>query len=249
MENSAKKPGQKPLGGKSYGSIPHLKGSKVGVGDHTIHEGQHRICTEKTRDSHDLVIVQEKYDGSNVCVARIDGQLIPLVREGYTALSSPRIQHHYFDKWVKQHANSFDFIQEGERVCGEWLLQAHGIKYSIFAEPFVAFDIIRGKDRVIYSEFLERAHEFVLPRTLHIGKSISIEDAMGKLNTSRCRWVTANGDKPEGLIYRVERKGRIDFLAKFVRPDFETGKYLESISREPDVWNIEPDWLFDIHTF
>ena len=85
---------EKPLGGKSYGSIPHLIGSKLGDGDHHVHDGQHRICTEKTRDKHDLVIVQEKYDGSNVGVANIGGEIIALTRAGYTADSSPYEQHH-----------------------------------------------------------------------------------------------------------------------------------------------------------
>ena len=45
--------GYKPLGGKAYGSIPHLIGSRVGPGDHHCHEGQARIATEKVRDKHD----------------------------------------------------------------------------------------------------------------------------------------------------------------------------------------------------
>lgn len=44
---------RKPLGIKSYGSIAHLPGSRISVGDHKCHEGQKRIATEKTRDRHD----------------------------------------------------------------------------------------------------------------------------------------------------------------------------------------------------
>jgi hypothetical protein len=64
---------QKPLGIKNYGHIPHLRGSRMGVGDHTCHDGQSRIATAWVRDRHDEVIVQEKLDGSNVGVARLDG--------------------------------------------------------------------------------------------------------------------------------------------------------------------------------
>jgi len=56
----------KPLGRKSYGSIPHLPGSRLGPGDYHAHEGQARIATEKARDKHDKIYVQEKLDGSNV---------------------------------------------------------------------------------------------------------------------------------------------------------------------------------------
>src|SRR6187551_2383478 len=92
----------KPLGKPSYGSIPHLPGSRVGPGDYHISEGQARIATEKTRDKHDIVIVQEKLDGSNVSVAKINGEIIPLTRARYTASSSPYEQHHMFDRWVKK---------------------------------------------------------------------------------------------------------------------------------------------------
>jgi hypothetical protein len=79
----------KPLGAKSYGHIAHLPGSRMGPGDHKCHEGQKRIATEKPRDRHDEVIVQEKLDGSNVGVARLDGMLYALTRAGYDADSSP----------------------------------------------------------------------------------------------------------------------------------------------------------------
>jgi hypothetical protein len=35
-------------------------------------------------------------------------------------------------------------------------------------------------------------------------------------------------DKVEGVVYRVERKGKVDFLCKYVRPDKKDGCYLES---------------------
>src|SRR3989442_5967093 len=83
----------KPLGIKAYGSICHLPGSRLGPGDHKLNPGQAKILTEKTRDKHDLIIVQEKLDGSNVAVARVSSQLIPLGRAGYPAISSKYEQH------------------------------------------------------------------------------------------------------------------------------------------------------------
>lgn len=71
-----------PLGTKSYGSIGHLPGSRMGPGDHKCNPGQARIATEKVRDKYDLIVCQEKLDGSNVSVARIEGMLYPLTRTG-----------------------------------------------------------------------------------------------------------------------------------------------------------------------
>ena len=79
MTNLTKRP-TRPLGGPAYGSIPHLPGSRTGPSDRTIELGQARICLERTRDRHDLVIVLEKLDGSCVAVANLDGQIVPLMR-------------------------------------------------------------------------------------------------------------------------------------------------------------------------
>ena len=70
----------KPLGHKSYGSIPHLSSTRLGPGDHRIEAGQERILTEKKRDQYDHIIVQEKLDGTNVAVANVEGRLVPLSR-------------------------------------------------------------------------------------------------------------------------------------------------------------------------
>lgn len=66
----------KPLGIKAYGHVCHLPGSRLGPGDHKLTPGQARILTEKARDKHDRIIVREKLDGSNVAVARVNGELI-----------------------------------------------------------------------------------------------------------------------------------------------------------------------------
>src|SRR5690554_6471289 len=126
MNNSAK-----PLGHKAYGSIPHLPNSRLGPGDYSLNEGQARILTEKTRDRHDTVIVQEKLDGSNVAVANIDGQIVALTRAGYVATTSKFEQHHLFAHWVRERESLFaKLLKPGERLCGEWLAQAHGTRYD-----------------------------------------------------------------------------------------------------------------------
>ena len=80
----------KPLGGKAYGSIGHLPSSRLGPGDHSVHEGQARICTTKVRDKRDRVIVQEKLDGSCCAVAKVEGRVVALGRAGYLATTSSR---------------------------------------------------------------------------------------------------------------------------------------------------------------
>src|SRR5947207_11212796 len=146
----------KPLGIKAYGSICHLPGSRLGPGDHKLNPGQAKILTEKVRDKHDVIIVREKLDGSNVAVARVNGQLIALGRAGYPAISSKYEQHRLFAAWVFERLEQFEFLIEGERLCGEWLAQAHGTRYDLAHDPFVPFDLMRGEERSNYAEFVAR---------------------------------------------------------------------------------------------
>jgi hypothetical protein len=226
----------KPLGRRNYGSIAHLPGSRLGPGDHKCHEGQERICSEKARDKHDLIIVQEKLDGSNVGVARIDGQILALSRAGYLASTSPYEQHHHFSFFVEANAQRFlDLLGDGERVVGEWLLQAHGTRYLLPHEPFVAFDIMREAKRAPWKEVAERTEgKFVTPFVAHIGGPLSIVEAMGRLGDLGHHGAL---DPIEGAMWRVERKGAVDFLAKYVRPEKVDGAYLESVTGLPTVWN------------
>jgi hypothetical protein len=213
----------KPLGHRSYGSIPHLPGSRLGPGDYHIHEGQAKIATEKVRDKHDRVIIQEKLDGSNVAVAKVNGEILAITRAGYLANTSQYQQHLLFDAWVKDNSERFDFLlKDGERICGEWLAQAHGTIYNLWHEPFVAFDIMVGNKRIGYDRFIERVYEHCIVPNIVAQCAMPIMEAMAQLGQGKHGAV----DPVEGIIYRVERKGVVDFLTKFVRSDKEDGKYL-----------------------
>jgi hypothetical protein len=230
----------KPIGRKNYGSIPHLSNSKVTENDYRISDGQERILTEKARDKHDVIYVFEKYDGSNVGIAKKNGNIYALTRAGYEASTSPFIQHHYFSNWVWGFESMFDeFLAEGERIAGEWLLQAHGLRYSILGNPIVFFDIFNANnERISQKELEERCARFNLktPRKLHEGEPASVESLTPKLREVTGRITPVEG-MPEGMVYRVERKGKVDFLAKWVRSDFPNGKYIIGVSDENAVWN------------
>jgi hypothetical protein len=185
------------------------------------------------------VIVQEKLDGSCVAVARIDGVLHPLGRAGWPAVSSRFEQHRLFDQWVWAHQERFlAVLRDGERIVGEWMAQAHGTLYdfSTGKEPYAAFDIMIGENRLPYAQFMERVYGILdTPTLLHIGAPMSVERAM-ELHAEKHRGC----DEPEGVVFRVERKGEVDFLAKWVRPDKVDGKYLPEMSGQPAVWNWRP---------
>lgn len=233
----------KPLGRKAYGPIGHLPNSRLGPGDHAVHDGQARICTERARDRHDVIIVQEKLDGSCVAVARIGDELHALGRAGWPAQSSRWEQHQLFAAWVRQHEDRFRAVlRPGERLVGEWLAQAHGTLYSGLCidtrEPFGAFDLMREDRREPFDEFQRRVSGiFKTPTLIHHGAPLPVDKAMLLHARSSGHWPC---DEIEGVVYRVERRGEVDFLAKYVRPDKVAGKYLPEVSGKPAVWNWRP---------
>ena len=229
----------KPLGHKAYGHIGHLPGSRLGPGDHQVAPGQARICLERTRDRHDRILVSEKLDGSNCAIAKIAGELVPLVRAGYPARSSPFRQHQWFANWVADHAARFDAVLDhGERLVGEWLAQAHGTRYVLPHEPFVVFDLMVGHTRLPYDTFQARLDgRFVVPRLLHDGGACDLERVQAALLHGSGHGAL---DPVEGAVWRVERRGVVDFLAKWVRPDKVDGRYLPEVSGVDPVWNWVP---------
>jgi hypothetical protein len=45
-------------------------------------------------------------------------------------------------------------------------------------------------------------------------------------------------DPVEGVVYRCERKGKVDFLGKYVRPEKTDGYYLPGIGENTtEIWN------------
>jgi hypothetical protein len=226
----------KPFRGRSYGSIPHLFGS-CSCGDKFVGIDQHRIATEKTRDKNDLIIVQEKLDGANVGILRKDGILIPISRNGHRCDDSTYSQHRIFHQWVMQHYNKFDWLEENEILCGEWMILAHGTKYNV-KNPLIVFDLMGDYGRLAHDEFGRRLPKiFTAPALLHVGGSFSIEDAMRMLGT----FGHHDGlEEVEGAVWRVERNGKIDFIAKYLRrPPNTIGRYLGH--EKYKLWNVDID--------
>ena len=232
----------KPLGRKAYGSIPHLPNSRTGPADWSCHEGQDRICTVCRRDGKDTVVVQQKLDGSCCAVARVGDEIIALGRAGFPSVTSPYIQHWMFAWWVKTQERRFlGFLKDGERVVGEWLAQAHGTRYNLPHEPFVVFDIMVEAERKPFLEVMARCawggdtgRPFVMPQLISYGPAVSTAGAMQRLSA---RTHGAN-DNIEGVVYRVERDGKVDFLAKYVDHDKVDGAYLPEISgASAPAWN------------
>lgn len=242
----------KPLNGKAYGSIPHLPGSKFGNRDDKgVDEKAARFFLEKAGKK-DRIIVLEKVDGTCVSVANINGEIVPLIRAGFPAISSSFFQHRLFAMWVFKNLGVFQSLNPGERICGEWLAQAHGTLYDLQGRsPFVAFDLFRENERQPYPELMKFCDQKIQFAPILIERErfgITIEEAMeslGELGHYGAK------ETAEGCVWRWERDGwREDpvrnpiMMAKFVRQEKEPGKYLGKFIG--DKWiQFEPTWNMD----
>lgn len=224
---------RKVLDRKAYHRIPHLRGSHLGKGDFKVPPGQSDICLIKERPG-DKIIVQEKLDGTSVAVTRLNGLLIPVVRSGYHAMETKWLQHKMFANWVYKNQSEFDFLPEGFRLCGEWIAQAHGTLYKLEHAPFVAFDLIGPSGAKIYSDFNLIVPEFFIrPHLLHQGGAIDIASIEKLLGVRGFHGAT---ELSEGVVFRVEHNGILEFMAKYVRKEKNIGYYLD---KEKELWNLD----------
>lgn len=230
----------KPLGRKAYGSIPHLPNSRLGPGDHYIHPGQQTILTAKARDRHDRIIVTEKLDGSNVAVARIQGKIVALARSGYLAQSSPYEHLQHFAVWVRRNEDRFADLPDGQRLNGEWVSMAHGTIYEPTPPLFTPFDLMHGEARFPHDEMVEVARACGLEpaHVISDGPPLSIEAAMAAVASGGAYGAK---DGVEGCVWRCERQGTFDFIAKFVRHDKQDGKYFAQITGQEPIWFWRPE--------
>jgi hypothetical protein len=224
-----------------------------------VHESPDLQYDLTVADNHNYFAGGILVHNSNVGVVKLDSKIYPVQRLGFLASTSPYLQHSLFVEWVFFHQERFlEVLGEGERLCGEWLIQAHSTRYALPHEPFVAFDIMSGNcTRLNFEEFDKRVGGlFVMPRLIQMGDPLSVESAIEAISTSGHGAI----DPVEGAIWRVERfnkidkkKGKdrhwvVDFLTKYVRPEKEDGIFLPGIGEnlEP-IWNTfeGDDWLAD----
>lgn len=85
--------------------------------------------------------------------------------------------------------------------------------------------------------------DFVLPQVLHDGGAFATADALVVLGPTGFHGAY---NMPEGAVWRVERRSRVDFLAQFVRPDKIGGRYWPESSGQGPLWNGGPAAIMNI---
>lgn len=204
---------------RNFGHIQHLPGSKmINAEDKLLGQQEIDWLIKRRKDpATDIVIVTEKLDGMNAGVLKQNGVLYPLMRMGYDVRTSNISWIRGFSKFVEDNQYRFyELLNEGERVCGEWLLKTHTLQYNLQHEPFVAFDLIDdNNDREPYFEFINRIHSFgfTSPGLVHIGESIPSDMAIQIMGGG---YHHVTDGCPEDVVYKYESSGRFVCSGKFV---------------------------------
>lgn len=200
----------------NYPTIQHIKGSKmIDNADKLLNEREQDWLTVKTRTKDDIVIVTEKVDGCNVGVLRRGEELIPIVRRGYNVLTNPLDWIKEFHRFVDERKQRFlDLLNDGERVCGEWMIKTHTLRYKMKHEPFICFDLISNtyRDRYLNAKHRLEANGFVTAGLVHYGTAIPAKTALEMLGDGFHGIVGG----PEGIVYRYESKDGFLFSGKYV---------------------------------
>ena len=177
----------------------------------------------------------EKLDGACCSVANIGGEIVALSRSGFRAADGLYEHIKLFDTYVKTHERHFaKALRPNERLVGEWLAMAHGTIYGA-GDPFVAFDLMTGSERLPHDMMRDVAERAIIP-TAHIlsdGPPVSVSDAMAMLGEYGHHGAI---EAPEGAVWKIERAGAFDFNCKFVRHDKVDGKYMPGIGRDEPIW-------------
>jgi hypothetical protein len=230
---------------KLYGKIPHLPGSRLGPADRTADAALAARCAGAGRDG-DRVIVSEKLDGSCVAIVREpDGGLAAYGRDGMPCAASRNDGRRAFAAWVEAQAAArtawIDALAPGDRLLCEWMVLAHGTRYALPHGPAVAIDGF-GADgaRWPLDEVHSRAAAMALPiaRVLHDGGALPVVTALALLGE---RGHHGALEPAEGVVYRVERAGKVIGLAKHVRAGKLDGCYLADHTGGDHVWNTWQD--------
>ena len=105
------------------------------------------------------------------------------------------------------------------------------------------FDYFTPKnERLLQSDLRQITGKYGLnmPRLLSEGEPIAV-NALLPISNQKTKGFESE-ESPEGIVYRVERKGKVDFLAKWVRSDFPTGIFCINIEEQNLVWNASLNW-------
>lgn len=229
-----------------YPRTPHLRGSRLQVGDQAD-----TVAFEALAGRH--IVVEEKLDGANAALSfGGDGSLLLQSRGHYLQIDQMggrERQFNAYKQWAKAHESALMALLDDRFILyGEWLYAKHSLYYDALPHWFCEFDVWDRSTR----QFLDtpRRHALlagvpvVSVPVLYSGVAPKrVQDLLALLAPSLARsaqwravfedqvlrqqldlplaWKQTDGsDLAEGLYIKVEENGQTVARYKFVRSDF-----------------------------
>lgn len=229
-----------------YPRTPHLRGSRLQVGDQAD-----TVAYEALAGRH--IVVEEKLDGANAALSfGGDGSLLLQSRGHYLQIDQMggrERQFNAYKQWAKAHESALMALLDDRFILyGEWLYAKHSLYYDALPHWFCEFDVWDRSTR----QFLDtpRRHALlagvpvVSVPVLYSGVAPKrVQDLLALLAPSLARsaqwravfedqvlrqqldlplaWKQTDGsDLAEGLYIKVEENGQTVARYKFVRSDF-----------------------------
>jgi hypothetical protein len=207
----------------NFGTIGHLSGSKlIDEKDKLLNEEEQRKFTVCKRDKNDLVIITEKIDGMNAGVAKKNGYLYPVNKQGYDVRNMGSVNKELeilgveWAKWVDENYPLYDkLLVEGERLVFENCIVQHTLRYNFRNDPvfLLAKYNLDGK-RINYQCLTElaKSHGIQQPPLLNIGVALP---AQLVINQYPKGLIGVQG-QIEGIVYNYEHNNEHIGCAKYV---------------------------------
>lgn len=229
-----------------YPRTPHLRGSRLQVGDQAD-----TVAYEALAGRH--IVVEEKLDGANTALSfGGDGSLLLQSRGHYLQIDQMggrERQFNAYKQWAKAHESALMALLDDRFIMyGEWLYAKHSLYYDALPHWFCEFDVWDRSTR----QFLDtpRRHALlagvpvVSVPVLYSGVAPKrVQDLLALLAPSLARsaqwravfedqvlrqqldlplaWKQTDGSNlAEGLYIKVEENGQTVARYKFVRSDF-----------------------------
>lgn len=229
-----------------YPRTPHLRGSRLQVGDQADTVAYEALAGRR-------IVVEEKLDGANTALSfGGDGSLLLQSRGHYLQIDQMggrERQFNAYKQWAKAHESALMALLDDRFILyGEWLYAKHSLYYDALPHWFCEFDVWDRSTR----QFLDtpRRHALladvpvVSVPVLYSGVAPKrVQDLLALLAPSLARsaqwravfedqvlrqqldlplaWKQTDGsDLAEGLYIKVEENGQTVARYKFVRSDF-----------------------------
>lgn len=229
-----------------YPRTPHLRGSRLQVGDQAD-----AVPYEALAGRH--IVVEEKLDGANAALSfGADGSLLLQSRGHYLQadqMGGRERQFNAYKQWARAHESALMALLDDRYVMyGEWLYAKHSLYYDALPHWFCEFDIWDRSAQqfldtprrhalldgvpvvsvpVLYAGIAPRRMQDLLALlTPSLGRSegwkAMFEDQVQrqKLDLPLAWRQTDRSELAEGLYIKVEENGQTVERYKFVRSDF-----------------------------